>query len=113
MVSLVKFVKTYTNKFNLLFMKGVPYLQLTFTSLQKQCYWFTVEFGICRQNGELKAYGAGLLSSYGELEYSLGDKPELRPFEPIKTSVQKYPITEYQPVYYVAESFENAKQKMM
>ncbi|XP_071524848.1 protein henna isoform X1 [Panulirus ornatus] len=77
------------------------------------CYWFTIEFGICRQNGELKAYGAGLLSSFGELEYCLSDKPELRPFEPIKTSVQKYPITEYQPVYYVAESFENAKQKMI
>jgi len=77
------------------------------------CYWYTIEFGLCRQNGQLKAYGAGLLSSYGELEYCLTDKPELRPFEPIKTGVQKYPITEYQPLYYVADSFEDAKDKMM
>lgn len=77
------------------------------------CYWFTVEFGICRQNGELKAYGAGLLSSFGELEYCLTDKPEIRPFEPLKTSLQKYPITEYQPVYYVSESFEDAKEKLI
>ncbi|MPC21053.1 Protein henna [Portunus trituberculatus] len=77
------------------------------------CYWFTVEFGMCRQNGELKAYGAGLLSSFGELEYCLSDKPEKRPFDPSKTCIQKYPITEYQPVYYVSESFEDAKQKMI
>ncbi|XKL65228.1 hypothetical protein PGB90_008648 [Kerria lacca] len=77
------------------------------------CYWFTVEFGLCRQKGKIKAYGAGLLSSYGELEYCLSDKPELRPFEPIKTGEQSYPITEYQPVYYVAESFEDAKNKIL
>ncbi|KAG5322487.1 PH4H protein, partial [Pseudoatta argentina] len=77
------------------------------------CFWFTVEYGICRQNGELKAYGAGLLSSFGELEYCLSGKPELRPFDPPKTSLQKYPITEYQPIYFVAEDFDDAKQKMI
>ncbi|KAK2188757.1 hypothetical protein NP493_123g04032 [Ridgeia piscesae] len=76
------------------------------------CYWFTVEFGLCRQNGALKAFGAGLLSSFGELQYCLSDKPEVRPFNPAKTAEQKYPITEYQPVYYVADSFEAAKEKV-
>lgn len=75
-------------------------------------YWFTVEFGLCKQDGHVKAYGAGLLSSFGELQYCLTDKPEIRPFEPEKTAVQKYPITEFQPVYYIAESFEDAKEKV-
>jgi len=76
------------------------------------CFWFTVEFGLCRQDGDLKAYGAGLLSSFGELEYCLSEKPELREFEPAKTGLQEYPITEYQPIYYVANSFEEAKEKL-
>jgi len=77
------------------------------------CYWFTVEFGMCRQDGELKAYGAGLLSSFGELEWCLSGQPELRAFDPVKTGEQKYPITEHQPIYYVTDSFEDAKQKMI
>jgi len=77
------------------------------------CYWFTVEYGMCRQGGELKAYGAGLLSSFGELEYCLSKEPEIRTFDPVITATQKYPITQYQPVYFVAESFDDAKDKMI
>merc|ERR1712029_1139587 len=76
------------------------------------CYWFTIEFGICRQHGDLKAYGAGLLSSFGELEYCLSEKPEIRDFDPATTGIQKYPITEYQPVYFATGSFEDAQRKM-
>ncbi|KAI8986037.1 Biopterin-dependent aromatic amino acid hydroxylase-domain-containing protein [Pilobolus umbonatus] len=75
-------------------------------------FWFTVEFGLCRQNGEIKAFGAGLLSSFGELEYSFSSKPQLLPFDPAKTAVQTYPITEFQPIYFVAESFKDAQEKV-
>ncbi|XP_065359180.1 protein henna [Calliphora vicina] len=74
-------------------------------------FWFTVEFGLCRQEGELKAYGAGLLSSFGELQYCLSDKPQHKDFDPEVTGVTKYPITQFQEVYYVADSFESAKEK--
>jgi len=75
-------------------------------------YWFTVEFGICKQRGKLKAYGAGLLSSFGELEYCLSDKPIHKPFDPLVVSTTKYPITTYQPVYFVTESFEDMKKQL-
>ncbi|KAB0387925.1 hypothetical protein FD755_002881 [Muntiacus reevesi] len=75
-------------------------------------YWFTVEFGLCKQGDSIKAYGAGLLSSFGELQYCLSGKPKLLPLELEKTAVQEYTITEFQPLYYVAESFNDAKEKV-
>jgi len=76
------------------------------------CYWFTIEFGLCKQDGEIKAYGAGLLSSYGELQYSMSDKPKILPFDPVLTGSTQYPITEYQPIYFLAESFSDAQAKL-
>ncbi|ETO27856.1 phenylalanine 4-monooxygenase [Reticulomyxa filosa] len=80
-----------------------------------RCYWFSVEFGLCRKkpnSNERKIYGAGILSSFGEIEYSMSDKPEIRDWDPFAAAQQDYPITTYQPLYYMAESFESAKQKL-
>ncbi|GAB0176925.1 phenylalanine-4-hydroxylase [Grus japonensis] len=44
--------------------------------------------------------------------YCLSSKPEIQPLVLEKTAVQKYPVTEFQPVYYVAESFKDAKEKL-
>jgi hypothetical protein len=39
--------------------------------------------------------------------------PEYRPWDPVRASTQPYPICKYQPVYYVADSLTDAKDKML
>lgn len=77
-------------------------------------YWFTVEFGLCREKGGIRAIGAGLLSSYGELEHALSQKSsiEYRPFDPVSACVQEYDDQAYQDIYYIAESFDDAETKL-
>ena len=80
-----------------------------------RCYWYSVEFGLLRENGKLKAYGAGVLSSFGELERACaGDLPDaaFRPWDPEAAARQPYPITEFQPCYRVADSLQDAKARM-
>ena len=67
-------------------------------------YWFTIEFGVLREAGEVKAYGTGLLSSAGELEEM--QEADLRPFDLDAASRQDYDPTHFQPVLFCAESFE-------
>ena len=67
-------------------------------------YWFTIEFGVLRENGEVKAYGTGLLSSAGELEEM--HKAEFRPLDLDVMSRHDYDPTHYQSVLFCGESFE-------
>ena len=67
-------------------------------------YWHTIEFGVLREDGRLKAYGTGLLSSAGELEDI--SSAELRHLELEAASRQDYDPTNFQPVLYCADSFD-------
>lgn len=78
-------------------------------------YWFTIEFGLCKEDGEYKAYGAGLMSSVEEIKYCVSDEPEHRPLVPSDVA-QNYtviPISKLQPTYFVAESFQQAKEDII
>ncbi|MGK2934354.1 MAG: phenylalanine 4-monooxygenase [Gemmatimonadaceae bacterium] len=81
------------------------------TSIMKamaRFFWFTIEFGLMREDGALKAYGSGLLSSYGELEHSI-ESPEVQRF-PIQLEWvinQYFEIHHYQPLLFTVDSFEH------
>jgi phenylalanine-4-hydroxylase len=65
-------------------------------------FWFSLEFGVVMEGGELRAYGAGILSSYGEIG-QFRDM-QLRPLHLREMGTADYDITRYQPVLYRAES---------
>lgn len=66
-------------------------------------FWFTLEFGVVHEPDGLKAYGAGILSSPGEIEEFRG--MEIRPLDLHDMGTTEYDITAYQPLLYAAESF--------
>jgi len=68
-------------------------------------YWFTIEFGVLRENGEVKAYGTGLLSSAGELEEMR--EAELCPLDLAVASNHNYDPTHYQSILFCADSFNS------
>ncbi|XP_068168844.1 tryptophan 5-hydroxylase 2-like [Antennarius striatus] len=93
---------------------GLASLGATDEDVQKlaNCYVFTVEFGLCRQDGQLRAYGAGLLSSVVELKHALSDQACVKQFDPKTTCALEFQITNFQEAYFISESFEEATEKM-
>ena len=67
-------------------------------------FWFSMEFGVMTQDGEPKAYGAGILSSYGEMDEYV--EVEHRPLDLRAMGTLEYDITRYQPVLFCAESLD-------
>ena len=68
-------------------------------------YWYTLEFGLVREDGAIKAIGAGLLSSYGELE-GFAKNAEIQPLDLDVVGQTPFDPTDYQRLLFVAESFD-------
>jgi phenylalanine-4-hydroxylase len=73
-------------------------------------YWFTVEFGLVEEGNGIKAFGAGLLSSYSELERAFSAEVERRPFDLNRVINTAYDYSEMQPVLYVIPSYSYLKR---
>lgn len=74
-------------------------------------YWFTVEFGMVEHEGDIKAYGAGLLSSFGELEHAFSTEVVRKPFDLEEVINTDYDYSDMQPLLFVIPSYAELKEQ--
>lgn len=94
------------------YLKGLSEIALDYIEnknvleLLARIYWFTVEFGLIKEDGKVKIYGAGLISSPGESIFSLSSEDLHQPFDVATVLSTSYFNDRYQVQYFVAESYE-------
>jgi phenylalanine-4-hydroxylase len=75
-------------------------------------FWFTLEFGVAMERGELRTYGAGLLSSFGEITNFR--QADVRPFDTdAMGAFVDYEISTFQEVLFAAASFDDAEARLL
>lgn len=77
-----------------------------------KCYWYTVEFGVVLEEGQHKAFGAGVLSSFGELLNMASGKPRFEAYDPFSKQPKMSYKDGYQTRYFVIDSFERGAQQL-
>ena len=105
-------VPLFVNKEYCEFANGMAKLGMRFANnehaiaMLQRIYWFTIEFGLMKENGETKIYGAGILSSPEEAEYSLSEIPTHLPYDVKAIFDSPFKIDEKQPKYFVIDSYK-------
>ena len=80
--------------------------------LLSRLYWYTIEFGLIRQKDGLRAYGAGILSSPGELVHAVeSPQPQRLPLDIERVMRTRYKIDSFQQTYFVIDSFQELFDK--
>ena len=76
-------------------------------------FWFTVEFGLIQERGEIRLYGSGLISSPAEALHALeSDEVQRRPFELEEVCETDFEIDHFQPILFVLDDFEQLQRAM-
>ena len=95
------------------FLQGISAITYTYidnplvVEMMARLYWYTVEFGLIRENNTLKIYGAGILSSSGESLYCLSEVANHIPYNPQLIMDTPYIKDKYQTQYFVVESYKD------
>lgn len=94
--------------------EGLNALRLGAIGRLSRLYWYTVEFGLALEEGELKIYGAGILSSFGESRFALeSEVPHRFAFDLQRILATRYRSDAFQQCYFVIDSFDQLLQRML
>jgi phenylalanine-4-hydroxylase len=87
---------------------GLRAQSLGFLPMLARVYWYTIEFGLVKQDQGIKIYGAGIASSYAEADYALTSaKPNRLGFQLERIMRTEYRIDDFQETYFVLERIED------
>jgi phenylalanine-4-hydroxylase len=73
-------------------------------------YWYLIEAGVCRENGELRVFGASQLSSYGEIAYVFSGEPQIVSFDLLKVCHTSFNMHQMQSTIYEIPSLDYLKE---
>lgn len=73
-------------------------------------WWYTIEFGLIREDGTVKALGAGLMSSYGELDHAFTDNVQRLPFDPVEIAKLDHSPHSYHEKLFILEDFDQLEE---
>jgi phenylalanine-4-hydroxylase len=97
----------YCEFFQALGSLGVKYIHdQEVIDMLERLYWFTIEFGLIRENEELKIYGSGIISSVGETLHAIGDRSKKFDFDVERIMDHSFRTDIIQEEYFVIESLE-------
>ena len=97
----------YSNFFTAFGRLALNYIDNSFAiELLSRIYWFTIEFGLIRENGQLKIYGAGIMSSFGETKHAIANHSQKFDFDVEKILDTPYRKDILQDKYFVIDSFD-------
>ena len=104
--------KKYTDFFHKIGQLATSFHNQEAIKMLQRLYWYTIEFGVLQTKDDLKIYGAGIISSVGEINNVYGGLAQIKPFNIQEVLHTPFEIDKVQPLYFYIESFDQLQKAL-